>query len=374
LFLVVLLIWLRMNRFPELILGTLLTLLWATAAFPLATGDGPYVFIDGDDRVARWLCDGELREQPLDHSGRIEPACGAMPVLTLESDPGLAPDTLPQPERWAALSDIHGQADLFLALLKAHGVIDTNGHWNWSDGVLVIAGDVLDRGPEQMEALWTIYRLAQEARAAGGRVELLLGNHEAMVLAGDLRYLHPRYLETAKRLGRSYDQLFAADTELGNWLRRRATVLKLGDSLLVHGGLHPQLASGPLDIAELNASFRAGLGVPRGTPQTDPAVQWLHGSDGPVWYRGYFVPELATQAQIEALLQAAGVRRIVVGHTTLGAIGSLHGGRVIGIDSGIKNGDYGELLIWQEQAFWRGMPDGRREPLSLAAEQDSADQ
>lgn len=347
---------------PALCVGVV-ALALATGALALDRSDGPYVFLEGEDRVARWICGGVLREQTIDSDGRIEPACGELPALTLDRDLELAPDSLPQPERWAALSDIHGQAELFLRLLSAHEIIDAEGRWRWDHGVLVITGDVLDRGPAQLEALWTIYRLAQEARAAGGRVELLLGNHEAMVLAGDLRYLHPRYPLIASQLGRRYDQLFAADTELGAWLRRRATVLKLGDTLLLHGGLHPRLGDARIDIAALNASFRDGLGTPRGVPQTDPEVRWLHGTDGPVWYRGYFLPERATAAQIDALLQAAAVSRIVVGHTTLGEIRSHYDGRVIGIDSGIKGGEYGELLIWQDEQLWRGTLDGQREPL-----------
>jgi diadenosine tetraphosphatase ApaH/serine/threonine PP2A family protein phosphatase len=299
----------------------------------------------------------------LPEDGLVEPVCGNVPAVRLDRDRGIAPDTLPEPSRWAAVSDVHGQADLLLALLQAHGIVDAARAWAWGDGVLVVTGDVFDRGPAQLEALWALYRLAQEARAAGGRVELLLGNHEAMVLAGDLRYLHPRYHEVAARLGRSYDRLFAGDTELGAWLRRRATVLQLGDTLFVHGGLHPSLATAVSDIAALNAAIRGGLGR-RGAALHDVARgQWLFGTDGPLWYRGYFVEPRAGQPEIEAMLAAAGASRIVVGHTTHEVIQASYDERVIVIDAAMKAGIAGEVLLRDGGAFWRGLMDGTRLPL-----------
>lgn len=332
-----------------------------SAAEPLT--DGPYVFHAEGLSEARWVCAGSVETRAIASDGRIDPVCGEVPALVLHKKPALAADSLPQPRRWAALSDIHGQSALFLRLLAAHGIVDADDHWTWGKSVLVITGDVLDRGPAHVEALWAIYRLEQEARAAGGRVELLLGNHEFMVMAGDLRYLHPRYVEVAALLGRSYDQLFAADTELGAWLRRRATVLKLGDTLFLHGGLHPSFANAPLDVAALNTAFRARIGASREALLADPEGSFLLGTDGPIWFRGYFEPAQVTSAEVDALLATAKVRRLVVGHTTQDEIVSLFQGRIIGIDAALKTGARGELLIFDKRQLWRGLLDGSRVPL-----------
>jgi hypothetical protein len=341
-----------------------LVLLLATGAQASAPTDGPYVFHSDAGSHAHWVCDGEVRVHPVDAAGVIEPLCGDVPALWLDQAATTAPDRLPEPSRWAALSDVHGRASLMLRLLHAQRIIDRDHRWAWGDGVLVVAGDVFDRGPEQLQALWALYRLAMEAAADGGRVELLIGNHEAMVLAGDLRYLHPRYPVIAERLGRPYDGLFAADSELGAWLRRRATVLQLGDSLILHGGLHPGLATASFDPARLNAAMRARLGLSKQALQDDPEGAWLFGRDGPLWYRGYFVPERASLTEIDALLAAAGVARMVVGHTTSDRIRAWYDGRVISVDADMKSGTSGELLIREDGRFWRGMLDGRRLPLA----------
>jgi hypothetical protein len=352
--------------------GLLCTSLLLAQPHADALTDGPYVIHAGSHSQALWLCDGALQSRQLGASREVAPACGDVPVLTLDASPVLAPDVLPAPARWAALSDIHGQAGLFMHLLRAHGITDEEDRWTWGSGVLVIAGDVFDRGPEQVEVLWALYRLGQEARAAGGHVELLLGNHEAMVLAGDLRYLHPRYLAVAEQLGRPYDRLFAADTELGHWLRHRATVLQVGDTLFLHGGLHPGITAQAWDLPALNAGFRARLGTPRSQLQHDPQGDWMFGREGPLWYRGYFMPDRASMAEVDAVLAHAGASRIVVGHTTQREIRSLYQGRVIAVDTALKNGAAGELLIHEHGALWRGLADGQRLPLAAGDDDGSA--
>ena len=70
-------------------------------------------------------------------------------------------------------------------------------------------GDVFDRGPNHLEILWLLYQLEAEAARAGGGVHLVLGNHEAMVLNGDLRYLNAKYADTARVLGKSGEVITA---------------------------------------------------------------------------------------------------------------------------------------------------------------------
>ena len=233
--------------------------------------------------------------------------------------------------------------------------------------MLVINGDVFDRGPRQTEALWAIYRLAQEAQAAGGSVQMLLGNHESMVLRGDLRYQPAKYLEVARLLRRSVPELYGTDTELGEWLRTRATILKMGDTLFVHGGISPempkQMGAQMRELAALNGKIRARLGDSHDAMRDDREATWLFAADGPLWYRGYFSLPRASRAEIDALLKQFEVKRIVVGHTTRDEIVSLYAGRVIGIDAALKDGARGELLLWENNRLQRGLADGRRKNL-----------
>ena len=95
-------------------------------------------------------------------------------------------------ENIVALSDIHGQYELAVEILKNNQIIDEDLNWNFGTGHLVIVGDIFDRGDYVTEVLWLVYELEKQAKAAGGFVHFLLGNHEYMVMHKDLRYIHKK--------------------------------------------------------------------------------------------------------------------------------------------------------------------------------------
>jgi len=67
---------------------------------------------------------------------------------------------------------------------------------------------------------------------------------------------------------------------------------------------------------------------------------------------------------VDTLLKDLELKRIVVGHTSMPHVSSFHGGRIIAIDSSIKNGENGELLFIEDGAVSRGLLDGSRVPLA----------
>ena len=92
-------------------------------------------------------------------------------------------------ERIVAISDIHGAYDPMVATLQNAGVLDADLGWSAGESHLVIVGDILDRGPASRDAMDLLIRIEQEAASSGGKVHVLIGNHEAMNLVGDLRYV-----------------------------------------------------------------------------------------------------------------------------------------------------------------------------------------
>jgi len=342
----------------------------ALAAPPLAEpahvdADGPYVFRENGHLRARWICDDAVQEQVWDDAqATVAARCGYPHPVAVAPPLPVATAVLPQAARIVAVSDIHGQYGLLVKLLRAHGVIDEQDRWTLGRDTLVIAGDVFDRGPQVTDVFWLLYGLQQQATAAGGAVHFVLGNHETMVLYDDLRYVNPKYLRSARLLGRSYPQLYGADSVIGQWLRTRPVLLRVGDTLFLHGGISPEALQLALDPAATNAAYQASLGRPKAEVKADPATAPLYdGKTSPIWYRGYFDGRLDT-AGVQALLERLGLERIVVGHTSMAQVSTFHGGRVIAIDSSIKNGDNGELLFIENGKLSRGLLDGTRAPLA----------
>ncbi|HEX8842261.1 MAG TPA: metallophosphoesterase, partial [Sphingomicrobium sp.] len=76
-------------------------------------------------------------------------------------------------------------------MARAAGVVDARGRWAGGTTTLVQMGDVTDREPESLKIIRSLQQLQKQAPRKGGRVVVVLGNHEAMNLVGDLRYTTP---------------------------------------------------------------------------------------------------------------------------------------------------------------------------------------
>jgi hypothetical protein len=185
--------------------------------------------------------------------------------------------------RWAdvdkvvAVSDVHGAYRAMVRTLQNAGVLDGEGAWAGREAHLVITGDILDRGPDSRKVMDLLMRLEPEAEAAGGRVHLLLGNHEIMNLTGDLRYVSSAEYaafapdETPVDRERAFDRFqstrpeadpetlkrefgmlappgyfglrraFAPDGRYGKWLLQKPLIVVIDDTAFVHGGLSPMV-------------------------------------------------------------------------------------------------------------------------------------
>ena len=323
-----------------------------------AQEDGPYVQWKGREAQVFALHDGRLQVRDAAAPIRLPLPAPLSGSLTLSGRP-YAPDpaVFPAASRIVAVSDVHGHFDDFIALLKAHGVVDAKLRWTFGRGHLVIAGDVVDRGDQVAQALWFIRSLEPQALKAGGRVHLLLGNHEAMVAGGDLRYTAPLYVDAPEGMPSVVDR-FGPESEFGRWLRSKPALIRIGPFLFVHGGLSPELAARGFTIERVNAGLRAHLGEQSGSGE-DGA--FLLGPEGPLWFRGYFDGQEGAldDAQVEAVLQAFRAKAIVVGHTTVDQVEALHGGKVYAIDAGLKLGR-GEVWMWEKGKAFRGLKDGTR--------------
>jgi len=323
-----------------------------------AQEDGPYVQWQGRRARVYTLQDGQLQIREATAPVRVDLPLPMGGSIALAAKP-LPPDKaiFPAAAKIVAVSDVHGHLDDFLALLKAQGVVDGKLRWAFGRGHLVIAGDVVDRGDQVAQALWFIRGLEPQASRAGGRVHMLLGNHESMVAGGDLRYTAPLYVDAPAGMPSVVDR-FGPDSEFGRWLRAKPALIRIGPFLFVHGGLSPELAASGLSIDRINAGLRAHLGERAGVGD-DTAL--LLGPAGPLWFRGYFEGEegALTDAQVDAVLGAFHAKAIVVGHTTLDQVEALHGARVYAIDAGLKLGR-GEVWIWERGKAFRGLKDGTR--------------
>jgi hypothetical protein len=324
--------------------------------------DGPHVYWQDDTRaVVFYLCGGRAPIARLEARDTLAFTGFCTDSTTEYRVPARPPrphrDTWTRVPRFLAVSDIHGDYDALSTFLQRAGVVDSAGTWTWGDGHLVVVGDMVDRGAQVTEVLWFLHRLEQEAQRAGGRVHVVLGNHEMMVMRDDLRYVNERYTTGIVRYwGIRYPDLFGPDMELGRWLRSKPVVLKLNDVLFVHGGLAPELATRGLGITTVNTRFRESLDLSSITVALSDTARLLLGNSGPLWYRGYLTarsglyPE-TTVEELDAVLKYYGAKAVVVGHTEIGQVARLREGRVFAIDVDVELLGGFQGLLWENGVF-----------------------
>jgi hypothetical protein len=211
--------------------------------------------------------------------------------------------TASAPARVVVVGDVHGALTEFVTVLQRTGLIDAKRRWTGGTATLVQIGDILDRGRRVRQTVDFAMDLEKQAAKAGGAFIPLLGNHEAMNVMGDVRYVTPEIYRTFAT-GRSeevraqafqdyveflsahvghvhslpvpgdearrkkwmdehppgyfeYRDALGPDGKYGRWIRRHHAVVQIGDGLFVHGGLNPAL---PFEsVAALDAQVRAEL-------------------------------------------------------------------------------------------------------------------
>jgi hypothetical protein len=238
------------------------------------------------------------------------------------------------------MGDIHGELDTLRATLHNARVVDDDDRWSAGRAHLVVVGDMVDRGDDATAVLWYLYGLEPQAEAAGGRLDVVLGNHEIMVLLNDLRYAQPKERAVAAAHGVGYDRMFDPRSSiLGTWLVSKPAVIRVNDVLFAHGGVSRDYLDYSVEsLADSLAAFSReelfyrwsdpSYPTPPDTVGVNRRDALFAGERGPLWYRAYVATDTAA-AELDAVLDHFDARLHVVGHTPLSTITQRYDGRII---------------------------------------------
>jgi len=314
-------------------------------------------------------------------------------------------------EKVVAIGDLHGDYEHFVTILKGVRLVDDDLHWIGGNVHLVQTGDVLDRGPKARAIFDLIIQLEEEALQTGGMVHMLIGNHEEMNITG-IAIDQPRYVTLEQFLsflpgkyrekkeskvieeygkgpghndgtGLSLDDTlkeFWTETlsndpqakreyttnlnkEYGKWIIEHNTVIKINETVFVHGGLSEQWSKWKLK--DINKLMRVELEEYRRAYRDKKPLAFkpriVYTQDGPLWNR-YLAgrDEGYSTAEVEQILNNLQAKQMVIAHTprTGSRINlieqiSQYEGRVWVIDTGISRvyGGFLSALIIEDGQF-----------------------
>ncbi len=270
-----------------------------------------------------------------------------------------------------AVGDVHGDYGNFIKILKKAGIMDDNFKWMAGKTHFVQNGDVMDRGNYAKSIFDLLKELQKEAEEAGGKVHMLLGNHEELNITG-MAPRYPGYVsplqflsflpdDYKKKLEQEYteemekaknnhnpDSLVNASekfwTEVitqpnpyqneyilnfnenyGKWLLEGNAIIRINDTIFVHGGISKRFSTWPLE--KINDTYREELNRLRLAHKrgVNPLIkpQIVYAPDAPLWFR-----DLATNHDqsfiddVKLILDNMGAKHMVIAHTPYGSTGS----------------------------------------------------
>jgi hypothetical protein len=219
-----------------------------------------------------------------------------------------------------AVGDVHGDYDRLVALLAAGKVIDPEpasperARWAAGKAVLVCTGDLIDKGPHSLKVIALFRALQASAERDGGRVIVLMGNHEAEFLADpedDDKALE--FLKELEKAGLGPADVAAGRDAagVGAFLRALPFAARVNDWFFAHAG-----DTHGLDLPDLRTELEEEV------DEKGYGAEILLGKKGLLearlhkrpWWERKDEPPAKGRARLRRYVKALGVRHLVIGH------------------------------------------------------------
>jgi hypothetical protein len=267
------------------------------------------------------------------------------------------------------LGDVHGDYDRLVTLLVGTRIIKKDPskpekvRWMAGPSVLVCLGDMIDKWNQSLLVLRLLRALQVDAESAGGRVVLLMGNHEAEFLGEAGR--SKKTVDFAKELVRTglKPETVAAgkdDLGIGAFLRDLPFAARVNDWFLAHAG-NTQGRS----LARLEKDLREGVeaaGFQAPVLRAEDSLLEARLHPRPWWERPGDTAARAHR-RLAGNVEALGVRHLVMGHQPVKVVFAGGGNR----QAGEAYQHYDGLIFLVDVGMSRGIGYSTGALLSLPA-------
>ena len=278
-------------------------------------------------------------------------------MLLVSSAAEASDETQNTASRIVVIGDLHADIGVTRQAFQLAGASDGADAWVGGELIIVQLGDFIGRSDDERQVLDFLLAMRDKAEAGGGKVHVLIGNHE--VFGGrvdnqavgpnpfsgfqdleDLKLDDPRLL----RLSENQRARGAALMTGGPYARRIAefpAVLQLGDTVFVHGGVVPFWAQYGID--RINQEVKQWLLGNSAEPNSTLGVD---SGDRVMWTRQFSADVGSYDCSVlDESLRILGAKRMIVAHTVHPQITARCDRKLWAVDVGMSRAYGGELQL-----------------------------
>lgn len=219
-----------------------------------------------------------------------------------------------------AIGDVHGDYKRLVHMLNVAEVVSGTPEapadvvWSCGSTVLICTGDLIDKGKHSLDVIACFRALQGQAKQAGGRVVVTMGNHEAEFLSDpedDEKAEH--FVNELEKAGIESADVAAGDDELGvgAFMLALPFAVKAGDWFFAHAGSTQGFTTDTLNRNLEDEVDEEGLGASillgkRGLLEArlKPIPWWERDGDTPA----------ESEQRLRGYATALGVKHLVIGH------------------------------------------------------------
>ena len=218
-----------------------------------------------------------------------------------------------------AIGDAHGDWQRLAMVLAGAKLIDApvpdQVKWTGGKAVLVITGDMIDKGPDSIGVIALVGALRSDAAAHGGRVVITMGNHEAEFLATPGGKKTKDFSDELVKAHLDPNKVAACDGDIGAFLCTLPIAVRVNDWFFSHGG-----NTNGRTIDQLEAAIDAGAKESFDTPELvgdNSILEARLNKQGPCslpWIQDGCSKTHPKRLLLDGYIQTLGVHHLVQGH------------------------------------------------------------
>jgi hypothetical protein len=243
------------------------------------------------------------------------------------------------PEKIVVVGDIHADYETLIKTLQYAGLINKKMEWTGKKTHLVVIGDLVDgknrvgdwTSDSDIKVIHFLEKLMGSASKTGGKVVILLGNHEFMNMSGNFSYSG---VKGTKEMGGENGRAKYFRGSFKHFAKKCYLAVQYNDWVFCHAGIAPEISK-KYSIHDLNTLLLLYLDNRMSDEIKEKFVQIISGPHGILTTREFGMDEVSC-SRLNKTLANYRANHMVVGHTVQKHINSMCNNKLWRVDVGLS--------------------------------------